>query len=104
MPGPGKVLIGCLAVAAAVAIATSASARRVKNDPRDGLSIWKGDSEFYLGRYVGRETDCFPPINRRVCNPLAVGEQIYALDRPLEMERFHIFIVASGRDHSAASV
>ena len=59
-------------VAAALVAGCATSGSSV--GPWTGLQAARSDQAFYLGRYIGTQTDCFPPINKRLCIPLKKDE------------------------------
>jgi hypothetical protein len=68
------------------------------SDFRKELTIRKAETEFFVGRYIGPQVDCFPPITKRICSPTERGKEVYALDRRLDMEQFDISIITTSRD------
>lgn len=71
---------------------------------RDKLSVSKRDADFFIGKYKGHRTNCFPPIDMPVCHPMKGDEDIYTLDKQLNMERFHIYISSYSGDPWAFSL
>jgi hypothetical protein len=67
---------------------------RVKTDAtnyREKLSIKKMDYEFFIGKYIGPENNCFPPIEYSVC-PNYSSDEVYKPTKELKMENFSISI------------
>jgi hypothetical protein len=61
-----------------------------------GVTAKRDDKNYYLGRYVGTEKGCFPPITNRRCDELKRNEVIYEADRQLEIESFSISSYSDG--------
>ncbi len=54
------------------------------------LTVEKSDETFHLGRYVGTQKSCFPPITNRECAPATSEAVIYEELKKVDMEEFSL--------------
>jgi hypothetical protein len=85
----------CTLIAGCVPGNTKPSAPAEGDAHLKSLQIEKVDGDFYHGRYIGTQKDCFPPITKRICRPLIKDEQTYSLDRKLDIEEFKVRIITT---------
>lgn len=60
----------------------------------DGLKVSKDDATFFTGKYVGSQTDCFPPLEKRQCMPLKGEAAQYEVEQKVQMEAFSLSLMA----------
>lgn len=58
------------------------------------LRATKNDATFYTGKYVGSQTNCFPPIEKRQCIPLKGEAAQYEAEQKLQMEEFTLSLMS----------
>lgn len=59
---------------------------------RDRIHVERRDVTLYLGKYIGPEQECFPPIDKRICRVRSNGQPLYQNESKLDMEIFDLSI------------
>lgn len=60
-------------------------------NPPPRVDVERNAENFYTGRYVGNQRNCFPPIGNKICFPTRPDEVQFETDKNLDIESFWIY-------------